>query len=61
MNGRHRTASDVRGSAEYPGFAGHRAMDLDAQGVPGDEVAGGVALVCSVLDTGHGDSGTSEG
>jgi len=33
-------------------------MDLDAQDVSGDEVAGGVALVCGVLDTGHGDSGT---
>lgn len=61
MNGRHRTALGVRGTTECSGRAGHRLLDLDAQDVSGDEVAGGVALVCGVLDTGHGDSGTSEG
>lgn len=58
MNGRHRPALGVRGNAECSGFAGHRAMDMDAQGLLRDEMAGGVALVCGVLDTGHGDSGT---
>lgn len=58
MNGRHRTALGVRGTAKCPGFAGHRLLDLDAQNVSGAPVAGGVALVRGVLDSGNGDSGT---
>lgn len=69
MNGRHRTTLGVRGTAEFKsrsllrGRCGSESARLDLE--PSVPVSGvvvrGVDVFGVVVDSGHGDSGTSEG